>query len=547
MIAAASDIWAGIDIGGQLRLFSPEIALVATMLAIVTAPMLLGRGARTIGTVATLGVLAALVLVLRNFGVVAPEGQGVLTPEAGSGMLIADHLGTFFKLVLIVFLGGVTALWWMGSASTERDAPEFFILLLGSALGMALMVSTTNLLMMVIAIETASLPSYAIVGFNKRDAKGAEASLKYMVFGAISAATLIYGVSLLYGLTGGSLEIGDVARAWYAETSGANRLALGLGLIGLLVGIGFKISAVPLHFWCPDAFEGAKTEVTTWLSVASKAAGLLLLARVVHGFTVNLPITKADAGFLPYWSSVAPLAWGVGLMSIVTCTWANFAAYRQSNVKRMLAYSSIAHAGYMLMAGAVFLSPSAPDATAGMSALLTYIVIYMFMNLGAFGVVAMVGWRAGSEEMSAFTGLIRRAPLLAVPMIVCLVSLVGLPPFAGFIGKWWVLVALGRQGTLLSWVLITAAALNTLFSLYYYMRVVVQMTLRDDGRPALSIPVGGAALVNFCAVALCVLFVFVDPVKRASERYASGLFEPRPTVRVSTGDADAPALAERAP
>ncbi|MCC7292356.1 MAG: NADH-quinone oxidoreductase subunit N [Phycisphaerales bacterium] len=542
---AESNIWTGIDVGQHLRLFAPELALVATMLAIVSVPVLLGRSARTVGTVATIGVLAALFLVWRGFGL-KQVGSGALSTDSGSTMLIADQLGLFFKLILMVFLSCVTLLWWMGSAREERDAPEFFILLLGSALGMALMVSTTNLLMMVIAIETASMPSYAIVGFDKRNPKAAEASLKYMIFGAICAATMVYGVSLLYGLTGGSLEAADAAKMWFATLESPNRLLASVGLICVLVGIGFKISAVPFHFWCPDAFEGARIEVTTWLSVVSKAAGLVMLIRLVQVFCMAAGIESVDL-WQARWSMMAPLAWGIGLMAMVTCTWANFAAYKQTSVKRMLAYSSIAHAGYMLMAGAVFLSPAAPDSQTATSALLVYIVIYLFMNLGAFGVVALVVWRTGSDDLDAFTGLIRRAPALAVPMVICLISLVGLPPFAGFLGKWWILVALGRQGTILSWVLVSVAALNTLFSLYYYMRVVVRMTLKDDGRASFSSPAGGVAMVNVCALALIVLFIAIGPLKRSADHYAARMFVPRASQRASAVAPGTASLAELAP
>lgn len=528
LLTAATDIWAGVNLGDHFAAFAPELTLVATMLAVVLAPVLLGRKARVVGTVATLGIAAALVLAVRMRAAAHAGGLAGFTADAWSGVLIADPLANFFKCILLVFLAAVTALWWMGSAGEERDAPEFFILLIGSALGMAMMVSTTNLLMMVIAIETASLPSYAIVGFDKRNPRAAEASLKYAVFGAISAAMMIYGVSLLYGVTGGSLEFGDAARAWLGAFGSSDRLLVGLGLVCTFAGIAFKISAVPMHFWCPDAFEGARVEVTTWLSVVSKAAGLLLLTRFVQVICAQVPLTASDADWAPHWPKLAPLAWGIGLVAIVTCTWANFAAYRQSNVKRLLAYSSIAHAGYMLMSAAIFLNPRVPDGATALSALLAYVVIYLFMNLGAFTVVSAVAWRTRSEDISAFTGLIYRAPWLAVPMVICLVSLVGLPPFAGFIGKWWVLVALGQQGTTLSWVLVSAAAANTLFSLYYYMRLVVQMTLKDDGRAAVSAPVGAAMIANGCAVVLLALFVLVGPLKRTADAYAAGAYSAKP-------------------
>lgn len=519
--------WAGVNIGEHLFMFSPMIVLVCTMLAVVISPIIFGRGARTIGTVAVLGMVVTLLFSLRVASAVAEGGMSGLSPGGADGMLIADNLSVFFQIILIVFLGGVTWLWWMGSSATEQNTPEFFILLIGSALGMMLMTSTANLLMIVVAMETASLPSYAIVGFDKRDRLGAEASLKYMIFGAVCAAIMLYGVSLLYGLVG-SLNVADVAEFTAAQFAfGENRVLLSLGLLCFLAGIAFKISAVPFHFWCPDAFEGAKIEVTTWLSVASKAAGLILLTRIVFVFC-------AAVDHATLMSFIHPLAWVIGIMAAVTCTVGNFAAYMQQSVKRLLAYSSIAHAGYMMMTAAIFLHPEIEGHEVGLTALLIYLVIYLFMNLGAFGVTALVVWDTGSDKIEAFTGLMRRAPWVAVPMVICLMSLVGLPPLAGFIGKWWILVALGSLGSALGWFLVIVAVINTLISLYFYLRVVVQMALRDDDRPAVRAPFGGLALVNICALMLFVLLVFAHPLKTRVDRFSHDLFQATAVASVAT-------------
>lgn len=519
---AQTSPWAGIPVVEHLFYFSPMIALVCTMLAVVVCPLILGRGPRPVGTVAALGVLITFILALRVAGAVSDGGLSGLSTEVGSGILIADNLSIYFQIVLLIFMMGVMWLWRIGSAETERNAPEFFILLIGSALGMAFMASTLNLLMIVAAMETASLPSYAIVGFDKRDRVGAEASLKYMIFGAICVAIMLYGISLLYGLFG-SLSVADVARGTVESFArGENVVVLSVGLLCFLAGVAFKISAVPFHFWCPDAFEGAKIEVTTWLSVASKAAGLVMLGRLVLTFcaAVDFPVSM---GLLH------PLAWTIGIMAAITCTFGNFSAYKQRSVKRLLAYSSIAHAGYMMMATAIFVHPSVEGSTAGITALLVYIIVYLFMNLGAFGVTALVSWETGSDKIESFTGLMRRAPWLAIPMIICLMSLVGLPPLAGFIGKWWILVALGglhdTTSATLGWFLVIVAVLNTLISLFYYLRVVVQMALEDDGQPAVHAPFGGLALVNGCAVALLALFVLVHPLKRIADRFSHDLFE----------------------
>jgi len=498
--------------------FSPELAWAGTLCLVMLAPLAIGRNSRTTAGLALVGLAVTAFFTVRVMGMTAADGPKTgLTPDLIGGMLIADNLSLFFKLILLIFLVGVTILWMSVSADEEEDAPEFFVLLVGSALGMALMVSTHNLLMMVVAIEFASLPSYAIVGFNKKNREAAEASLKYMIFGAISASVMLYGLSLVYGFFGTfdlaqiSANVGPVLMA-----GGANRLLVALGLFCVFVGIAFKISAVPFHFWCPDAFQGAKTEVTTWLSVASKAAGLLLLMRIVNLFAQN-------AG--P--AAMGGVAVVIAIIAAVTCTVGNLSAYRQRSVKRMLAYSSIAHAGYMLAAAAIFVKAEFVDSFSAMSAVLAYVVVYMLMNLGAFGVVALLESKNGGDDsIGAFSGLIRRAPLLAVPMLCCLVSLVGIPPFAGFMTKWYLLNALGEANQGLYWALVVVIVFNTLISLWYYMRVVVQMFLRDDDQPAFAIPISGALLVNVCGLMLIVLMIFSNPLKSHSDQYASDLFMP---------------------
>jgi NADH-quinone oxidoreductase subunit N len=309
-----------------------------------------------------------------------------------------------------------------------------------------------------------------------------------------------------------------------------------MAFFALCVGIAFKISAVPFHFWCPDVFEGAPIEVTTWLSVASKAAGLGLLLRIVY--------TLSTAGAGAPW--LAPVAWGIGLLAAVTCTVGNLAALRQDAVKRILAYSSIAHAGYMMMAAAIFMSGGAAgEANPGLAAVVAYLIVYLVMNLGAFGVTALVSWRVGTDHISAFTGLGRRALWLALPMTLCLFSLIGLPPLGGFAAKWWLFWALGKAamgGQEWLWALIIVAAINTAISLYYYVRIVRQMFLRDDEKqPALAAPIPGLVLVNACAVALLLLgTLLVGRLNDWSTRYASHLFGTPAATAAAGLDAIAP-------
>lgn len=537
MLALSLEPW--IPAGLDLRMFAPELALIAAIIAVLVVPLIVGRGGRTAGIVSLIGAAAMFLLTWRAVaGQVAGGGYAGFSPDAAAPMLLADNFSVFFKLFLSAFLAAIIVLWLLrpGAGQSEEPTiggPEFFVLLLTSALGMSLMVGTLNLLVMVIAIETASLPSYAIVGSDKRSRPGAEASLKYVLFGAATSSIMLYGLSLVYGVFG-TLDIPAIAARATAEPALMGWVPA-IGFSALLVGIAFKISAVPFHFWCPDVFEGAPIEITTWLSVASKAAGLGLLLRIVYA----LSGIAAGAAWL------TPVAWGIGVVAAVTCTVGNFAALRQDAVKRILAYSSIAHAGYMLMAGAIFMQGGeAAYMNIGLAAVIAYLMVYFLMNLGAFGVTAFVAWRAGTDHISAFTGLGRRAPWLAVPMAACLFSLIGLPPLGGFAAKWWLLVALGKAAMAVQpwlWVLVIVAVINTAVSLYYYVRIIKQMFLRDDARqPAIEPPAFGLVLVNACAVILLLMgTVLFNKLGDYSTRYASNLIGSQPATALT---AEPPAL-----
>ncbi len=529
-----ANIW--IPSGVDLHFFSPELALVGTLVALLVVPLIGGRNNQVAAGVALVGAFATLLLsgyVFHYSLSAATPAHGGLSPADHPAMLLADKFSLFFKLFLMVFLVLVIWLWLMGQWTAKPEAvghfggTEFFVLLITSALGMSLMVSTLNLLVMVIAIETASLPSYAIVASDKRSRLGAEASLKYVLFGAATAAIMMYGVSLLYGLFG-TLDIPTIATQ--IADGHLSVLAL-LALFAVLVGIAFKISAAPFHFWCPDVFEGAPIEVTTWLSVASKAAGLGLLVRLVSAFS-TMPQTA---------SVMMPAAYGIGFIAALTCTIGNLSALRQDSVKRLLAYSSIAHAGYMMMAAAIFV-PTTGDNNLAVPPIISYLLVYLVMNMGAFGVTAMITWQTGTDHLSAFTGLGRRAPSLAIPMAVCLFSLIGLPPLGGFTAKWWLLLALGKaaQAQPWLWILVVVAVINTAISLYYYVKVIRQMFLTDDERAKpVDAPFGGIVLVNACAVLLLLLgTVFVGRLADKSRTYASNLYTSHPHPQASASSID---------
>lgn len=539
--------------GADLRLFSPELILVGTIALVLLVPLLVGRRSYMAAMVSVLGALTGMLLTAMVLPqLVAGAGQGALTPPGTAPLLFADRFTIFFKMFLFLLLALIAWLWMIGQAHRDEsnlgdtnpsNAHEFFVLLLTSALGMLLMVSTLNLLVIIIAIETASLPSYAIVASDKRSRLGAEAALKYVMFGAASAAIMVYGASLLYGRYA-TLDLSAIA-AQVAQPGVVVAPVFWLGLAALGVGIAFKIAAVPMHLWCPDVFEGAPIEVTTWLSIASKAAGLGLLLRIVDVFALHV----SHAG-----PTLQPLAWGIGAIAAITCTVGNLAALRQVSVKRILAYSSIAHAGYMMMAAAI-LAPVAgganPAVNVGMAAVVAYLFVYVTMNVGAFGATALVVWQTGTDHLSAFSGLGRRAPWLALPMAVCLFSLVGLPPLGGFAAKWFLLIALGKTAAVQPWLwtLVIVAVVNTAISLYYYVRIVRQMYLVDDGRqPAFSPPVGGLAMVNVCAIVLLLLgTLWFSPLGRRAETLASYIFEQSATEQRLDTQSPSHGLVDRGP
>ncbi len=481
----------------ELARLGPLWSLAATIVAVLLGALVVGRNWRVSGWLTIVGGLFTAWLCARNFA--NPVTWAGLTPRTQWPMLVVDPFSNFFIFLISIFLVLVTGMWFVGQSSdpggqrTQRkDAVEFFVLFIGSAFGMSLMVSTTNLLMIILAIESASLPSYGLAGFRKKHRPAAEASLKYILFGAVTSAIMIYGASLLYG-TFHTLDLATIGNQ--LSTDGVTVLS-GVAIFAFMVGVAFKISAVPFHFWTPDVFEGATIEVTTWLSVASKAAGLGLMLRIVSVLTADLQ----TPGTVQY------VTLAIAIMAALTCTWGNFSAFRQTNMKRLLAFSSIAHAGYMLMAAAIIWKPTADVTTQpAFSAVVAYMMVYLLMNLCAFGIVAIVYWSTGSESIDAFRGLIWRNPLLAVTMGICLFSLIGLPPMGGFLAKWWLLAALWNGK--LVW-LVFVAVFNTLISLYYYARVAVAMVFADEDRPAIRAPWLGQAVVTACAVGILLTGTF---------------------------------------
>ncbi|TWT44085.1 NADH-quinone oxidoreductase subunit N [Phycisphaerae bacterium RAS1] len=526
-----------------MQLVAPELILTAAIAALLLVPLAVGRNTSVSLLLALIGVLAAATVGVGALGDRTPgdghsiELFGPSGPAGASpGMLVVDRFGGYFRALLLLFLAAILVMWQLFEARRERHAPEFLTLLLCSGLGMILMAGTSNLLMMIVAIELASLPSYALAGFERQRRAAGEAALKYSLFGAATSGFMIFGASLLFGLTG-SLHIPTIVQHLTAVDSGpASAALLALALLTIFAGVGFKISAVPFHFWCPDVFEGASITIATWLSVASKAAGLVLVVRVASlcGGMLN------DAALLggAYEFVLLPiLRYGLAAFAAITCTVANLAAYRQTSVRRLLAYSSIAHAGYML-AVAPIISRSADSPGAAMSALAAYLAVYLFMNLGAFLALALVAVDRGREDVEAFTGLGWRDPATAASLTVCLVSLIGLPPVGGFVAKFLLIAALGRfavaDDAALLWGLVTVVVINTAISLFYYARIIRQMYLRGESEPAtaLAAPAGAKLVLHVCAVVLLLTGTLsIGALKRTAD--SAAVRAAPPAVRVS--------------
>ncbi len=441
--------------------------------------------------------------------------------ELFGGLVVFDSLTAAIRLLLAGFLV-LYILFTKASGIPDReDGADFYALVLGGSLGMCLMASANHLLMVFMAVEMASVPSYALAAILKGRKAASEAGLKYAVYGAGAAGIMLYGISLLAGVTGTchlpSLA-GELARIVGEGGVGGEVLVLALGGLMVAVGVAFKLSAVPFHFWCPDVFEGAAAEVGAFLSVASKAAAVALLLRLAFGLVPQgtLPAAAAlGAGDVQHF-----MAYVIGLMAAVTCTLGNLAAYGQTNMKRLLAYSTVAHAGYLMMgaAAAVALMGVDPDAARrAVAALVFYLGTYLFMNLAAFAIVALLRNRLRSEEIASYAGLVRSSPGIVVAAAIVLVSLIGLPPLAGFVSKFLVFSSLAeavRAGAEkpLMLVLLVVGGLNTVISLFYYLRVLKVMTFdpppvdrAGEALPLVSLP---GAVVTALAVPVLLLGLF---------------------------------------
>ncbi len=387
------------------------------------------------------------------------------------GMIRFDWLATVFKLMFL-FGAAVTALFGMEVEELGRKG-EFYILMLVSTIGMSLMASAADLIMLYLAIETTSIPMYILAGFFKTDEKSTEAGFKYLLFGAMTSAIMLYGFSLLFGFSG----VTNLTMLSFYIQSGIIATPVLLGsLLLILVGFGFKISAFPLHFWAPDVYEGAPTPVAGFLSTASKAAGFAVLVGVLR---TAFPVISEN------WQGL------VAILSVATMTVGNFIALAQKNIKRMLAYSSIAHAGYILVGVAT-------NSVLGMTGVTLYLLVYLITNLAAFGIVSIVWRKIDSDEIADYAGLSRRSPYLALAMLIAFLSLAGMPPFGGFVGK--VMLFAAAVEADMVW-LAFVGVLNSIIGLYYYLvvlKVVYLYRSENDEVPLLVTRSNLIALAVLC-------------------------------------------------
>lgn len=466
--------------------FTLEAGLGVLMLVVFAAGLVArGEDRRWVGRLATVGVLALVALSM------------ALTPVAPrlGGAFAQDGLAIFAKRLFLVatfigLLGGVST----PDAVFKRRAGEYHLLVLASLLGMLVLASARDLILLFVAFELMSMPLYALSGFRKRDGLAVEAALKFFLVGSVSSAVMAYGLSFVYGAAR-TTQLAGVAQALAAGDAW-----LVLGLVATFVGFGFKIAAFPFHMWVPDTYEAASTPFVAWLSVAPKAAGFVAL------FRVYFEGMGANAG------AWAPMAAGLATLTIVA---GNLMALPQQNAKRLLAYSGIAHIGYMLVG-------IAAASVAGVAMVLFYLVAYVFGNMGAFLVVEAVARSEGSENVSAFRGLAQRSPLLALAMLLFLLSLGGIPFVAGFWAKLYVFWAAAQRG--LYWLVLVGAIL-TVVALFYYLLIARKMYIEAPATAArIRVEPALALSVLLCVLGVVILGVYPKPIVMAALRVAAPLF-----------------------
>jgi NADH-quinone oxidoreductase subunit N len=484
---------------------APEIALLILLFGILGYKSVnKSADGRRLGLITAWGTFVTLLLTIgvalyawgdiASFNTMSVGGRMLQLPISyWGGMIVMDPVGVVFR---VMFLAALLLTVMMSLDSAELAQAEYFALLIAATIGFNLMVVSSDLIMLVVALETASISLYLLAGYVTKDRRSPEAGLKYFIYGAFASAVMLYGMSLLYGITG-TANIYRISQQLAGIQSG---LAAGdmvrfsgflvVAAVLLITGFAFKIAAVPFHWWAPDVYEGAPTPVTGFLSTASKAAGFGIFIRL---FAAGVVGWQGQANANVWWPILVAIC-------VITMTLGNLLAIYQTNIKRMLAYSSVAQAGYVLI-GLVALTQD------GAGAALFYLFLYVLTNIAAFGVVVLVSNKTGSDEMHDFYGLSRRSPGLALVLMLAILSLGGIPPTAGFIGKFFLFKAAVEAGM---WPLAAVGIFLAFVSLYYYLTVIKYIYLyRNEENDETPIPVSRAASLALGVSILGVVFLGV--------------------------------------
>lgn len=452
-----------------LSTFLTEILLLSGIFFLLAFDLLFFKKKNAIERVKILGTLASFLVIVTGV-ILLLRGNSIQTVHALGGMWVLDPLVLFFKeMILAITL--MTILLSMEKPFTPHVS-EYYALILFACLGMLFLVSAEELIMIYVALELLSVSLYILTAFHQGAERSSEGAIKYFLFGALSSSFLYFGASYLYGLSGATnLTLLGETLASLPTPFGPEQSLLWVAAAFILVGLGFKVAVVPFHLWAPDAYEGAPTPITAYISTGSKLASFFILIKILL-------------------LAMKPIGWeaSLAIVAVFSMTLGNLVAMTQKNLKRLLAYSSIAHAGYILV-GVVAATRM------GIASVFYYLVIYAFTQLGAFGVVTAISAKVGGDAIEDFSGMGKRTPFLSMLMVIFILSLAGIPPLAGFFGKFYVfLSAVGSdpKGYGLMW-LVVAGVANSAISLYYYLRILKQIYIIEPKEPApipFSFPMG---------------------------------------------------------
>ena len=476
----------------SLEFFIPELILTITILAALITDLFVKKSkTNMIGWVLGVG-LVIVGLSVHNLSSVPPTTLFL-------DMIVIDPFSSFMKIVIILSTLLVIVASWVNDELENYRKGEYFTIMGIMVMGLFLMTSSVDIIMLYISIEVVSIMSFVLAAYLKLDTRSNEAGLKYVIYGAFSSGVMLFGLSIVYGLAGSTnyFAIQDTL----SSLDGSANPALIMALLMIFAGFGYKISSVPFHFWTPDVYEGSPSTITAYLSVAPKAAGFAMIIRFFHQvFSDSIGLTSNAIG-----STDLPWPEIIGVLAVVTMTMGNLVAIQQKSIKRMLAYSSIAHAGYMMLALPV-LSMEAVESV------MIYLFIYVFMNLGAFFIVIFVKNKTGGESFEDFEGLGWKMPIVGAFMTLFMLSLTGLPPTAGFVGKLYIFKTLVGAGSEFLW-LVVAGGVNSVISLYYYFHVVKVMFLGGKRSDVITYPPSTMfGLMIFTAVPSLLLGLYWNPL-----------------------------------